>query len=84
MLISMRTTVVLDDSLLRQAKRLAAERCVTLSDVINHALRESLGRPAPAPGPFAMITYGPASTRADHEPSAFAAAIEDEDRARLR
>lgn len=83
MIICMRTTLVLDDSLFKQAKRRAVERNVTVSDVVNEALRESFGRRAPAAPPFSMITYGRGG-REHHEPSDFAAALEDEDRSRLR
>ena len=40
----MRTTVRLDDELLRDAKRLAAETGRTLTSVIEDALRETLAR----------------------------------------
>lgn len=79
----MRTTLVLDDALLRQAKRRAAERDLTLSDVVNEALRESF-RDAPPPAlPFSLITCGRAGRRVRHEPADFAAELEDEDRRRL-
>lgn len=48
----MRTTVRLDDALLIDAKRLAAERGTTLTGVIEEALREVLSRsehPEPSP-----------------------------------
>jgi hypothetical protein len=80
----MRTTLVLDDALLRQAKRRAAERSLTVSDVVNEALRDSFGRPLPAAPPFSMATYGRADRRVRHEPSDFAAELGDEDRRRLR
>jgi hypothetical protein len=81
----MRTTLVLDDHLFRQAKRRAAERNVTLSDVVNEALREALKRPArAATSPFSMISYGRAGRRVDHEPADFVARLEDEDRDNLR
>lgn len=83
MLTCMRTTLVLDDALLRQAKRRAAERNLTVSDVVNEALRESFGRPVPAAAPFSMTTYGRAGRGLRHEPSDFAAELEDEDRDRL-
>ena len=38
----MRTTVILNDRLAAEAKRLAAERHTTLSAIINEALRERL------------------------------------------
>jgi Arc/MetJ family transcription regulator len=84
MIICMRTTLVLDDSLLRQARRRAAERSLTVSEVVNEALRESLGRPTPAAAPFSMVTYGRADDRVRHEPSDFSVALETEDQDRLR
>jgi hypothetical protein len=84
MITCMRTTLVLDDALLRQAKRRAVERNVTISDVVNEALREAFDRPTAAARPFSMITYGQRGRRQRHEPADFAAAIEDEDRTRLR
>lgn len=38
----MRTTLVLDDELVRQAKDLAVHQDVTLSEFVNQALREAL------------------------------------------
>ena len=85
MIICMRTTLVLDDQLFRQAKRRAAERNLTLSDIVNEALRESLKGPARATAsPFSMVTYGRARGRVHHEPADFAGTLEDEDRDRLR
>lgn len=84
MLTCMRTTLVLDDALLRQAKRRAAERNLTVSDVVNEALRDSFGRPVPAAPPFFMTTFGKPGGRVHHEPSDFAAELENEDRDRLR
>lgn len=84
MITCMRTTLVLDDGLLRQAKRRAAERNLTVSDVVNEALRDSFGRRVPAAPPFAMTTYGTRGGRVRHEPSDFAAELEDEDRLGLR
>jgi len=77
MIICMRTTLVLDAELLRQAKRRAAERSLTVSDIVNEALRESFERPAPAAPPFSMITYGRSGRRVHHEPLDFAAVLED-------
>jgi hypothetical protein len=84
MLIHMRTTLIIDDDLLRQAKLRAAEWNQTVSDVVNNALRECLSRPTPAAVPFSLITYGRSSKRVDHEPSDFDTALEQEDRDRLR
>lgn len=84
MLTCMRTTLVIDDALLRQAKRRAAERDLTVSDVVNEALRESFGRPLPEAAPFSMVTYGQPGPGVRHEPSDFASALEAEDRDGLR
>ena len=84
MLTCMRTTLVLDDELFRQTKRRAAERKLTVSDIVNEALRESFRRPARAVPSFSMITYGRSGRRTHHEPSDFAVALENEDRDRLR
>jgi hypothetical protein len=43
----MRTTIRLDDELLREAKQLAARTGRTLTAVIEEALREALGRRPP-------------------------------------
>ena len=54
----MRTTVTLDDRLLRAARRHAAERGTTLSAVIEEALRAKLaGRAARSPRPFELVTF---------------------------
>jgi antitoxin component of RelBE/YafQ-DinJ toxin-antitoxin module len=84
MLIRMRTTLVIDDRLLRQAKRHAAERNMTVSDVVNAALRDVFARAPVIAPPFSMVTYGDERARVMHEPIDFAADLEDEDRQRLR
>ncbi len=54
----MRTTINLDDGLLAEAKRRAAERGGTLTSFIEDALRETLRRRDEADdGPFETITY---------------------------
>jgi hypothetical protein len=81
MLIHMRTTLVLDDELMKKVKRRAIELHTTVSELVNQALRDSLARakhPAPA---FEMVTYGGAVPMA-HEPADFFAALEDEGPAR--
>ena len=45
----MKTTLNLDQRLMREAKRLAAERGVTLTSVIEDALRDALEERRPAP-----------------------------------
>jgi hypothetical protein len=83
MIISMRTTLVIDDELLRQVKRKAAERNATISDIVNDALRQCLERPVSAVVPFSLVTYGRSDESVSHEPSEFSAALEDEDRERI-
>jgi hypothetical protein len=81
MLIDMRTTLVLDDRVLKLARRRAVERGLTLSEVVNEALRSMLAAQAsPRTPPFRMVTFGEPSLAADHEPSDFADATEAEDR----
>lgn len=84
MLITVRTTLILDDALLRQAKRHAAERDMTVSQVVNDALRESFDRPAPPVVPFSLITYGQSQEQVQHEPADFTLVLEDEDLNGLR
>jgi hypothetical protein len=83
MITCMRTTLVIDDTLLRQAKRRAAERDLTVSDVVNEALRESFRETSVAAPPFAWVTYGDAESRVRHEPTDFATQLDDEEHARL-
>ncbi len=80
MLIYMRTTLVIDDELLRQAKRRAADRGVTVSDIVNDAIRELVREPVRPSVPFTMVTYGRPGRRVAHEPVDFAAALEREER----
>src|SRR5262245_8853975 len=67
MLVCMRTTVVLDDELVKKAKKRAAELRTTLSEVINQALREAVARPISKKTDFKMIVFGGGPTR-DYEP----------------
>ncbi len=54
----MRTTITLDDRLLRAAKRVAVDRGVTLSTVIEEALRaQLLAKPARDVPAFRLITF---------------------------
>lgn len=61
----MRTTVRLDDSLLREAKVRAAEQGITLTQLIDESLRERLAvRPRQGKTePFRLTTYGKGGTR---------------------
>jgi hypothetical protein len=84
MLTYVRTTLVIDDELFREAKRRAAETGRTLSQLVSLALREALRQKPPSPfPPFRMPTFGgPDPLR--HEAADLARALEDEDRARVR
>ena len=46
MLRHMRTTIIIDDAVLRQAKKLAREQETTLSGLIEDALKDALSRAA--------------------------------------
>jgi hypothetical protein len=56
----MKTTLDIDDALLRRAKARALERGTTLRAVVEEALQRSLGSPAPVHAPLKLITW-PAS-----------------------
>jgi hypothetical protein len=83
MVIFMRTTVQLDDNLLRRAKAAAAVAGITLSRLIEDCLREKLQR---GPGPertrarrWRMVTFGQRERRVAHEPADFTSAAEADD-----
>ncbi|MCK6555177.1 type II toxin-antitoxin system VapB family antitoxin [Candidatus Binatia bacterium] len=82
----MRTTMIIDDDLIVQAKKRAAETGVSLSEVVNRALRDSLSRRHSTESlpPFRMVTFGRGQPRVDHAPEALARVIEDEDETSLR
>ena len=84
MLASMRSTLILDDELFKKAKRRAAERGTTLSEVVNQALRESLAKPESPARPFHMTTFGDAKKKVHREPADFHDATEVDDVRSLR
>lgn len=61
----MRTTVRLDDELIKQAKIRAAEQGITLTQLIDESLRERLStrKPPKKRGPFRLRSYGEGGTR---------------------
>jgi hypothetical protein len=80
MLIYMRSTLVLDDHLFKQARQRAAAQGTTLSEVVNQALRETLAKPIPRPSArFSMPTFGDPAAANRHEPVDFAEAEQDDD-----
>lgn len=79
MLIFMRTTIVVDDDLIREAKKQALETHRTLSDLISDVLREALrARPSGPPTRFRMATFG-GKRKVHHEPADFASILDAED-----
>lgn len=83
----MRTTLMLNDDLLAEAKKRAADRGQSLSAVVNDALRASLQR-MPAEGSarsFSMPTYRPARRPArDTQPDELKERLAAEERAPYR
>lgn len=75
MLINMRTTLVLDDRLFKAAKRIAAERKTTLSEVVNDALRR-LTTPVSKPRKKVNLpTYGDPRNKRNISPKEIAEAL---------
>jgi len=75
----MRTTLRLDDDLLIELKKRANERGLTLSEVVNLALRESLAVRRRARRPFRQRTRNLGRPSFDvTKANAVAAALEDE------
>jgi hypothetical protein len=85
MIIHVRTTLILDDELVREAKKRAADCGLTLSELVNRSLREALDTPPPAAEatPFEMVTYGDRQPQVAHEPDELVRAADDEDAAGL-
>jgi Arc/MetJ family transcription regulator len=82
----MRTTLVLDDDLIMQAKQRAAEQQSTLSEVVNQALRDHLLPStclSEAPVPYRALTFGDPEAPVAMEPSDLARLDADDDRTRL-
>jgi hypothetical protein len=80
----MRTTLVLDDQLLRRARKRAADRGTTLSALVNDALRDALREEPPLPRPFRLITFKGTAGPVSREPGDLKSIIEDEDAAKVR
>ncbi|MDR1387573.1 MAG: ribbon-helix-helix domain-containing protein [Propionibacteriaceae bacterium] len=64
----MRTTVSLDDALLEQAKRRATRSGVTLSRVLEDALRRDLAAPPPSSRPVELSTVSGGRLRPGVDP----------------
>jgi len=74
----MRTTLVIDDALLRRAKHRAAEQNLTVSEVVSQALRVALEAPTAAVSAFKMPTFGGKEAQVHHEPADFVLVVDDE------
>jgi hypothetical protein len=84
MIIYMRLKLELHDDLLREVKKRAAERNLTVSDFVNEALCAALMLPPEQARPYTPITFGRSGQPSRHESADFNACLEDEDRKRLR
>lgn len=71
---NVRTTVVINDKLVAEAKRLAAARNTTLSEIINEALRERLTRSPVSRSnrPFRMPVFQGPGSQVDTSPAELA------------
>lgn len=70
---------MVDDALYKRARERAASLNMTVSDVVNQALREVLAKPLPVATKFEMVTFGDATTQTRHEPSDFADVLMQDD-----
>lgn len=87
MIIDVRTTLVIDDALLRRAKIHAARHGVTLSALVERALRDELRESSSsreASPPYRVPTFGARDRSQDHEPGELTAALLEEDELGLR
>lgn len=80
MLNGMRTTLIIDDEVFKNAKKEAAVRGKTVGELVTQALREVLAeRQAPKQPPFSMPVFGQAGRGPGHSPKELAA-LRDEGR----
>ena len=77
----MRTTIILNDRLVAEAKRLAAERNTTLSEIVNEALRARLAHPSVPQSTvnFRMPVFRGQGPRVDSTPAELSRIGEDEE-----
>jgi len=75
-----RTTLVLDDTLVKQARHQAVDLGITLSEWVNRVLQDALRAPAGRDDAFDWVTFGPASGDARAvEPATIREALEADD-----
>jgi hypothetical protein len=78
-IINMRTTLTIADAIMQQAKKRAAERKVTLGELVEQALREAL-RPAAAPTRrYRVVTFGDPKRRVQLDPKKAAELLLDQE-----
>lgn len=83
MALDMKTTLIIEDTILKKAKEQAAARDTTVSELVNQSLRSYLhatAAPAGQPRAFSMPVFGQAATRAASVAPAQLAELRDDGR----
>jgi hypothetical protein len=77
----MRTTLVLDDEILKRARHRAIDLGVTLSELVNRSLERVLDEEEAQKElePFQMVTFDGGADEVGHTPEDFKRIMEDED-----
>lgn len=78
----MRTTLIIQDELMAEAKQLAARQGGSVSSLVNEALREKLkaaGQGNQNERPFQMLTYGNSGTADDLLPETMTEMVAEDD-----
>jgi hypothetical protein len=83
MIMHVRTTLVIDDDLIREAKQQAVKAGVTLSEWVSRAVRDALSVRDRQVSTYEMITYGHSEPRVLHEPADFAEVSQNDDQAKV-
>ncbi|MBM4321874.1 MAG: hypothetical protein FJ125_18535 [Deltaproteobacteria bacterium] len=71
--------MIIDDTLLRRAKELASRMGLSLSGLVEHALRDALATRPESVDAFRMPTYGEPGAGVRHEPDELAEVLLEED-----
>lgn len=74
----MRTTLSVDDDLLQRGKEIALAMGVSVSEVMNRAIRRGLDAGAALPPTTATLVFGDPADRIDVDLTAFAEALDEE------
>ncbi len=78
----MRTTLVLDDDIARDARHRAIEEGVTIGELVTRALRELLRQPPEVAGPVLIPQYGDPQRPVRHTPEELAELLDEQERQR--